>query len=507
MTERPAPRPAPPAPEHKWATRGFYLLALVLLGAGGAYLLGGKSVDLNGLYSFTNSFTNGTATTGVQTDQAAVPAATDSVAVEVQPSPVEDHPRDAVSASPAETTGRVQPRALETGRINREGESGSADGAASSDGHDKDQALATQVNSGPPPPEATVDKKAPARLPVAAGETGQKGVGEDSSPQVVGKPRSTSEVARAPTPESANAARVASETDTVVKQTPDKTPASPARPVPTSVTPQSKLTAAAPGGTPVSDSPAPVKTAESANGPAPATESAPKPAPAVPASLKVAAAPAAAPASVSSPTKSEKPAPDALEAERARLKEAAEQRFRQQIASVQPGTGKPQTTAPAPVPVPKIAKAEPPATPSPAKNATGSADAVKKMLLEGRWSSNGKPASLLPSETTYCTSRVGEISCLSVPQTVKTQYGPALYKVETKLNGFSAGGLFEMSYRTLVRLVSSDGAANAQASGTDSEGWQISDYAMSCKLGDDREVSCVDDKGITRRYQRSATLR
>jgi hypothetical protein len=101
--------------------------------------------------------------------------------------------------------------------------------------------------------------------------------------------------------------------------------------------------------------------------------------------------------------------------------------------------------------------------------------------LQRRWTSSGKPASLLPSESTLCESRSDRIWCVSVPQNVKTQYGIALYKVETTLLGFSGEGHFEMAYRTLVKLVGAETSGGKQVPGVNSDGgWQITDYSMSC---------------------------
>jgi len=128
---------------------------------------------------------------------------------------------------------------------------------------------------------------------------------------------------------------------------------------------------------------------------------------------------------------------------------------------------------------------------------------VKAILLSGRWNSSNKPASLLPSESTFCDDKFDGIHCVSVPQNVKTQYGLALYKVESKLSGFSSEGLFEMSYKTLVKLVGTDADGKQQTiAGPSENGWQVTEYAMSCKLAEDNRVSCLDGKGITREYRR-----
>jgi hypothetical protein len=231
----------------------------------------------------------------------------------------------------------------------------------------------------------------------------------------------------------------------------------------------------------------------------PATTAAPPP------KVAKASKPVAPPVAIAANHSTDKSVDSVIQAQRARLRTAAEERFSKQVARAQDLVGATPVAPALSAPEQRLAKSEPPAAPPAAKKKPGTTpDEVKKILLDGRWSSGGKPATLLPSELTYCNSQVGKISCVSVPQNVKTQYGLALYKVETTLNGFSAEGLFEMSYRTLVKLVGSDSAeGKRQIAGADKDGWQISEYAMSCKLSDLDQISCVDGKGISRRYQRA----
>ncbi|MEA3242720.1 MAG: AAA family ATPase, partial [Pseudomonadota bacterium] len=108
---------------------------------------------------------------------------------------------------------------------------------------------------------------------------------------------------------------------------------------------------------------------------------------------------------------------------------------------------------------------------------------IRSALLEGQWTSQGKPASLLPSEITFCNSQ-GEdrIGCWSVAQNINTKYGPALYKVETTLKGFSDGS-FKLSYRTLVKLVDAGASAGAKEKAASSkDGWQVTEHFMQCQL-------------------------
>jgi type II secretory pathway predicted ATPase ExeA len=155
---------------------------------------------------------------------------------------------------------------------------------------------------------------------------------------------------------------------------------------------------------------------------------------------------------------------------------------------------------------PKITVATAAATPARgAKKGGLKRDKIRSALLEGQWTSQGKPASLLPSKITFCNSQGDQrIGCWSVAQNINTKYGPALYKVETTLKGFSAGS-FKLSYRTLVKLVdagASDGAKEKAASSTD--GWQVTEHSMQCQLTQLDTVMCRDQKGVTRNYRRSA---
>jgi len=155
---------------------------------------------------------------------------------------------------------------------------------------------------------------------------------------------------------------------------------------------------------------------------------------------------------------------------------------------------------------PKITVATAAATPARGTKKGGlKRDKIRSALLEGQWTSQGKPASLLPSKITFCNSQGDQrIGCWSVAQNINTKYGPALYKVETTLKGFSAGS-FKLSYRTLVKLVdagASDGAKEKASSAED--GWQVTEHSMQCQLTQPDTVMCRDQKGITRNYRRSA---
>jgi hypothetical protein len=205
-----------------------------------------------------------------------------------------------------------------------------------------------------------------------------------------------------------------------------------------------------------------------------------------------------------------------LDVEAARLQREAELRLAMNLN--QDGSGK-KKAAPAPVkavPVPKKVVTPPVSSKprAPVKVATAPKiktapkkrsplELLKAALLEGQWDSRGKPASLLPSKVTYCNSQGQSIACQSVPQDIKTKYGPALYKVETTLKEFSAEKTFQLSYRTLVKLLSDDSDKARKAALSSNTGWQVSEYSMSCQLTGPNQVPCRDTKGVTRDYRRS----
>jgi len=208
---------------------------------------------------------------------------------------------------------------------------------------------------------------------------------------------------------------------------------------------------------------------------------------------------------------------DTLDAEAARLQREAELRLAMNLN--QDGSSSKKKVTPAPVkavPVPKKTVTPPvsskPRTP-PVRVATAPKikttpkrsprELLRAALLEGQWDSRGKPASLLPSKVTYCNSQGRRITCQSVPQDIKTKYGPALYKVETTLKEFSAERTFQLSYRTLVKLLSDDSDKVRKAALSSSTGWQVSEYSMSCHMKWPDQVLCRDKKGVTRDYRRS----
>lgn len=195
------------------------------------------------------------------------------------------------------------------------------------------------------------------------------------------------------------------------------------------------------------------------------------------------------------------PSDAVVEARRHQLRLAAERRLRDKealLASVRVAPRPALSPVEEQVNIP--VQNETKATRSVKKKRPGKATEVKQSLLAGRWSSSGKPASLLPSASTTCHDRVSQVDCTSAPQNVNTQYGVALYTVQTAMTGFSADGHFELTYRTLVRLVDGDSGR----SNKNEHDWQVTEYSMSCALNSPNQVSCLDGKGISRKYQRDS---
>lgn len=220
-----------------------------------------------------------------------------------------------------------------------------------------------------------------------------------------------------------------------------------------------------------------------------------------------------------------------IEAEKARLAEEARARFAAQLAKAEAQAAPVAASEPKPVPrvpavtpratalqpsqpkisrigpsLPKVAVARPvqPAAPAPEAKAAAPGDTpgrIKAALLQGQWTSRDQPATLLPSDVTLCKDERATISCWSVPRNINTQYGEALYKVEATLKNFSAGGNFEILYRTLVKLGVSQGSGDSPTQ-ADKDNWQVSEYTTKCQLTQPDRVSCRDEKGVTRKYRR-----
>jgi type II secretory pathway predicted ATPase ExeA len=174
--------------------------------------------------------------------------------------------------------------------------------------------------------------------------------------------------------------------------------------------------------------------------------------------------------------------------ERMRLSKAAEQRVTEQLTQDRPLKKTPVAT--------RVARS----SQQGAKPTVSGKDQLKSLLLAGRWNVEGKPAVFLPSEVTHCEPREKHIKCWSVPQNSNTKHGLALYKVEATLQGFSTGDSFQISYRTLLKLVGGDGGTDS----TSDEGrWQVTEHAMKCQFIQSDWVQCRDEKGVTRDYHRS----
>jgi hypothetical protein len=134
-----------------------------------------------------------------------------------------------------------------------------------------------------------------------------------------------------------------------------------------------------------------------------------------------------------------------------------------------------------------------------------SPEQVRSDLLQGQWTSQGKPATLLPSEITFCSAAAINITCWSAPQKTDTKYGKALYKVEARLDGFGADGGFRLTYRTLVKLLESEEVSDTTALGRaadDDAGWQVTERTMECELIQGDSVQCRGANGIVRDYRK-----
>jgi hypothetical protein len=137
-----------------------------------------------------------------------------------------------------------------------------------------------------------------------------------------------------------------------------------------------------------------------------------------------------------------------------------------------------------------------------------SPEQLRNDLLHGQWASRGKPATLLPSEITFCSAAGTAIKCWSVPQKTDTKYGKAVYKVEASLGNFDADGGFRLSYRTLVKLLDAEAASDEAAlrsAADDDVGWQVTERSMDCKLMQGDSVQCRGANGTVRDYRKSSS--
>lgn len=137
-----------------------------------------------------------------------------------------------------------------------------------------------------------------------------------------------------------------------------------------------------------------------------------------------------------------------------------------------------------------------------ADTSSSGVDTVKTSILAGSWVSQGQPATLLPSSITNCVSDGEKISCWSIPRTVDTKLGLALYKTEATIQSISTGNTFQLSYRTLIKLTESKEHVNAKS---DDEGWQVTEHVLNCRLVQRDWVQCNDAKGTVRDYRRTAS--
>ncbi|NNG13025.1 MAG: AAA family ATPase, partial [Halobacteria archaeon] len=155
-------------------------------------------------------------------------------------------------------------------------------------------------------------------------------------------------------------------------------------------------------------------------------------------------------------------------------------------AAPQPSQPKARAAPARPKPsAPKTAVTQPPRAAVPAVTrptpVNRRQDRIKAALLQGQWTSQGKPASLLPSDVTLCRDEQARIACRSVPRNINTKFGEALYKVEATLENFSADGDFRITYKTLVKLLES-GNVNKIVADTGGDKWQVSEYTTTCQL-------------------------
>lgn len=127
-------------------------------------------------------------------------------------------------------------------------------------------------------------------------------------------------------------------------------------------------------------------------------------------------------------------------------------------------------------------------------------DRVMSLLLANNWrSQQGEAAMLLPSESTYCKRSAERVNCWSVPKYTATKYGPARYKVESTLEGFSAEGGFRIVYSTLMKRANAGTRHAADEISKDGSSGATQN-AMDCRLIEAGRVQCRDEQQVPRDY-------
>jgi TPR repeat protein len=129
---------------------------------------------------------------------------------------------------------------------------------------------------------------------------------------------------------------------------------------------------------------------------------------------------------------------------------------------------------------------------------------VKSYLLSGQWTSDGKPATLLPSNLNICRDRGERVICLSLPQQVETSGGAVAYQVKTLLHDFSPDGTFQVEYLARVARLDQDAAQITRLlAAQDDSDWGISSHSTRCRLVSKTSVTCSSGESGEREYRRA----
>ncbi len=156
-------------------------------------------------------------------------------------------------------------------------------------------------------------------------------------------------------------------------------------------------------------------------------------------------------------------------------------------------------------------KAEPPVTrkpaarpkpkPRPRRPATRSKPNFTRLLLDGNWTLDRKPAEHMPSHITKCKRDGSSIVCKSLQLQRFTNAAEVTYQVETTIAEPDGDGSFLASYRVNNIFVLPEDADDPNPKGDiPATGWGKS-VLLRCKFRDSRTIDCTNSRsGKKERY-------
>lgn len=121
----------------------------------------------------------------------------------------------------------------------------------------------------------------------------------------------------------------------------------------------------------------------------------------------------------------------------------------------------------------------------------------RERLLQGTWHDGNAHAQFLPSQVSQCTPGADDIVCYS-KELARKDLPQERYRVKSIIRDFTAKGEFKIVYRELVlQTADSEARQDDQAAKT---GW-LEPHTLTCKFGDDEELTCVIDGGTVATFK------